>query len=181
MEERNVDSEPVSKVDRSLIAGILGRLLPPSDASISSQDIQLRALLLQVAISTLLRPFGLFYGDITLLYGATGTLVAGSIIEALSDGASDPDHIDFYCGCGAGSGVVRYMKHLGYIEEVGSEHISSGVIHKRIALRNLSGREVRIIEAHSYCPMDALAETVIAGQSRRISSAEKAPLLEALI
>ncbi len=131
----------------------------------------MRALLLQVVISDVLRPFGLFYGDITLLYAATGTLVAGSIIEALADGKSEPAHIDFHCGCGAGSGVAQYMKHLGFTTEVGSEHIYSGIIHKRIVLRASSGREVRIIEVHSYCPMDALAETVIAGQSTRSSYA----------
>ncbi len=135
------------------------------DRNISSANHLLRASLVKYTLRALLRPFDLGLGDVELLYTATATVIAGSVIQALFDEAYVPDSIDFYCGRYLTRRVVRYLKHVGdFVQHAAYAGGCCAGIRRITMLQDRRGAVIRVLEASTLSPLEVVTGSALAGQ-----------------
>ncbi|KAK7020013.1 hypothetical protein R3P38DRAFT_3198558 [Favolaschia claudopus] len=130
---------------------VLQRLMQFTGRELGSEDVYLRASLLQYMTSHLLSKFGLHYGDVKLMQAATNTFISGSFVAALIHRSFSPNDLDLFCGRDKTRCIVRYFEHLDLTVLSADLHEYSSLpgIRQVTRVNSPGGGVINIIEAHS--------------------------------
>ncbi|KAK7050192.1 hypothetical protein R3P38DRAFT_2763248 [Favolaschia claudopus] len=144
-------TNPNCERDHAGFVSVFQRLMQFSGRDLGSEDLYLRACLLQYMTADLLSQFGLQYGDVKLMQAATNTFISGSFVAALTHRPFSPNDLDFFCGRDKTRCILRYLEHLDFAVDSEELHDYASLpgIRRITRLNSPRGSLINIIESHS--------------------------------